>query len=404
MSVLTDGFKLASLLAERLEEAQHACDYLDRTRIAATHIDDLTDELYAKFTLQRLEIDVRDIAVLRTQDEMTGLMQPDGEVVAFPRIMQALRLPYTGDRQLWRSVPSHSHRGEVLNMVEVGGSDHLLLHFDATGKDQSQLTVEREALLRNLQQAVDWCNLDVDPWNTSLRVQIKRRLESRLQRIEQARSLDESSDIPIYQAPVDDQIPIPIEPVALRPPPRDTPIASNPAMGQEIYDDVVQTIEQMTRAMERTPTAAKLGEEEIRDLILFVLNANYRGAVAGEVFNGEGKTDILLRWDGANAFIGECKFWTGPSDFSAAVDQMLGYVTWRDTKAALIIFIRDRKPDDVMKKAHSAIRAHTAYNTGSPSAASDLRANYVLRSKHDDERLISVALIGVVIQPAKAKP
>ncbi|MFF1946950.1 hypothetical protein ACFVWF_32955 [Rhodococcus qingshengii] len=402
MSVLTDGFKLAPLLAERLEEAQRACDYLDRTRIAATHIDDLTDELYAKFTLQRLEIDVDEIRLLRTQDEMTGLMQPDGEVVAFPQIMQALRLPYTGDRQLWRSVPSRSHRGDALNMVEVGGPDYLLLHFDASGKDQPQLTAEREALVRNLQQAVDWCNLDVDPWNTSLRVQIKRRLESRLQRIEQARSLDQSSDIPIYRAPIEEQIPIPVERVTLRPTPSGTPIASDPVMAQEIYDDVVQTIEQMTRAMERTPTAAKLKEEEIRDLILFVLNANYRGAAAGEVFNGVGRNDILLRWDDANAFIGECKFWTGPSDFRAAIDQLLSYVTWRDTKAALIVFIRNGKPDDVMKKAHAEMCAHASYKSGAPETTSDLRANYVLCSKLDDERLISVALIGVVIQPAKS--
>lgn len=43
----------------------------------------------------------------------------------------------------------------------------------------------------------------------------------------------------------------------------------------------------MTRAMERTPTAAKLREEELRNLILIVLNANYEGAARGEVFNGQ---------------------------------------------------------------------------------------------------------------------
>lgn len=65
----------------------------------------------------------------------------------------------------------------------------------------------------------------------------------------------------------------------------------------DVYQDIVHTIEQMTRAMERTPTDARSGEEEIRDLILFVLNANYEGNVRGEVFNKNGKTDLLLTWE-----------------------------------------------------------------------------------------------------------
>ena len=37
------------------------------------------------------------------------------------------------------------------------------------------------------------------------------------------------------------------------------------------------------------------------------LNAQFEGKAAGEVFNGQGKTDILIREGGRNAFIAECK-------------------------------------------------------------------------------------------------
>ena len=104
--------------------------------------------------------------------------------------------------------------------------------------------------------------------------------------------------------------------------------------------DVLHTIAQMGMAMERTPTAAKFKEEELRNLVLIVLNANFEGAARGEVFNGEGKTDILLPWEGENAFIGECKVWNGPRKFRASVDQLHRYATWRDTKAALVVFIK----------------------------------------------------------------
>jgi len=41
--------------------------------------------------------------------------------------------------------------------------------------------------------------------------------------------------------------------------------------------------------MERTPTAAKLGEEELRNLILIVLNANYEGNVRGKCSTAQGR-------------------------------------------------------------------------------------------------------------------
>ena len=159
----------------------------------------------------------------------------------------------------------------------------------------------------------------------------------------------------------------------------------------------------MTRAMELTPTAAKLDEEEIRNLILFVLNANYRGAASGEVFNGAGKTDILLKWDGGNAFIGECKFWRGRVSFVSAINQLHRYVTWRDTKAALIVFIRSGSTTQIMTKARKELRDHPTFMNERPGNG-ETRSDFTLRSATDPDRMISVALVGVVIPPrAKAK-
>ena len=55
-----------------------------------------------------------------------------------------------------------------------------------------------------------------------------------------------------------------------------------------------------------------------RDMLLFILNAQWGGAVTAETFFKEGKTDILLRWEEANAFIGECEMWKGPVEFAKA--------------------------------------------------------------------------------------
>lgn len=413
MSVLTEGRSLETYLRERLQTAIADADRTPPGTVDRQNLDAITDNLCAFHGVQRLDLQVDAMSRLQLETINAGYLQPKGEVTTEPTLIAPFRLPYTGTQELWNTTPTGTLQvlgnAHPLGGVEVGGPDHLQIRIRASDLSPEDLKNERAQVLSNLKTKVDWVNQQVDKFNETLRERVGEHLLRHVTLAEFGHKLDAAADLPLWQADAEEQVPIPLKRQALRPTSTvtdDPTSAQNPesVMAQSIYDDVVQTIEQMTRAMERTPTASKLGEEEIRDLILFVLNANYRGAVAGEVFNGEGKTDILLRWDDANAFIGECKFWKGPSAFRAAIDQMLGYVTWRDTKAALIIFIRDGKPDDVMKKAHDAIRSHHSYKSGTPSAESDLRANYVLRSKHDDERLISVALIGVFIQPAKAKP
>jgi hypothetical protein len=64
--------------------------------------------------------------------------------------------------------------------------------------------------------------------------------------------------------------------------------------------------------------------------------------VPTNVRSAQGKTDILIRIDGKNIFIAECKFWTGPKGFTETIDQLLGYLSWRDTKAAIVMFNRKK--------------------------------------------------------------
>jgi hypothetical protein len=325
--------------------------------------------------------------------------------------MAKYRLPYSGSPELWTKVPNGEltvwgRTGDPLAPVEVGGPDHLVISILATDQEQWQLKNERTAIINHLTTKVGWVNQQVDEWNERIRTRVRQHLLQQVELSEQAEALDLASDIPIYRAPIEEQVPIPVERKSIRPAQTGTPgaarsVDTDPALAQGIYNDVVQTIEQMTRAMELMPTTAlKLDEEEIRNLILFVLNANYRGAVAGEVFNGEGKTDILLRWDGANAFIGECKFWKGPQAFRDAIEQMLGYVTWRDTKAAMIVFMRGGKPTEIMESAKKELREHEAFESELPDGTST-RGDFVLHAKGDPEQKISIALIGVVIRRTK---
>lgn len=85
------------------------------------------------------------------------------------------------------------------------------------------------------------------------------------------------------------------------------------------------------------------GEEDLRDHIIMTLDPNFEyGSVTGETFNKTGKTDIQLRHDSSVVFIAECKFWTGEKGFLRTIDQLLNYLTWRDTKTSVIMFVRQK--------------------------------------------------------------
>ena len=59
-------------------------------------------------------------------------------------------------------------------------------------------------------------------------------------------------------------------------------------------------------------------------------------------FNFQGKTDILIRFEERDILVAECKFWKAKA-FLETIDQLLSYLSWRDTKAALIIFNRNAR-------------------------------------------------------------
>ena len=75
----------------------------------------------------------------------------------------------------------------------------------------------------------------------------------------------------------------------------------------------------MVQVMELSPHAfLDMGEEDLRYHFLVQLNGAFKGQATGETFNFQGKTDILIRVDGRNVFIAECKFWDGPQSIRAS--------------------------------------------------------------------------------------
>lgn len=73
--------------------------------------------------------------------------------------------------------------------------------------------------------------------------------------------------------------------------------------------------------------------------------------------------------------------------------QLLTYLTWRDTKAALILFIRSGQPTEVISKAVKEIEDHPNYKRTVPASQDGDRYDFVLHANGDPNREIRPAFL-----------
>ncbi len=139
-----------------------------------------------------------------------------------------------------------------------------------------------------------------------------------------------------------------------------------PTMSDDMYDDVLKIIYSIGQSMERKPSLyVGKDEEALRDQFLLFLETRYEGVSAtGETFNKHGKTDILLKHqeDGSNLFIAELKVWHGQSQFLEAISQLFDrYLTWRDSKVAVMMFVPNKEFTKTIEAVKSSIKEHPYY-------------------------------------------
>jgi hypothetical protein len=141
-----------------------------------------------------------------------------------------------------------------------------------------------------------------------------------------------------------------------------------------------------------------MSEEGRRDAMLGALATHYRGQAFAEAFNRRGKTDILLREDNHNLFISECKIWKGSKAFSEALDQLLGYATWHDTRLSLIVFVEQRDLSRVIAGTRKALDQHEAFG-GWRAGGSETELRCELKFPGDDAQRLQLAVLFVHLVP-----
>lgn len=166
-----------------------------------------------------------------------------------------------------------------------------------------------------------------------------------------------------------------------------------PTLTIEIYNQILKLINDIGKNFERLPsTYNNKGEEDLRDHIIMTLDPNFEyGSATGETFNKNGKTDIQLRYDSSVIFIAECKFWSGERGYLKTISQLLNYLTWRDTKASLIIFVKRKELSTILIKVKDVTSSHKNY-LSFVSKSDENWFNYKFHLNGDKNREVMLAI------------
>jgi hypothetical protein len=381
-------------------------DKFDANRILNSSIEDLCAYIEAKYQLETPTI-MRDEAVVDQHEGQIEIRDSYRRNDRYAPTMVVgtvveLTVPFTGDAQMFRVRPS------TYNLSPPSGAiqrTNLLLRVEG-------VQLSPEAVKRELDKQLD----DVDQWlarlrsderqfNDSLRQRARQHIERRREKLLADRNLVANLGFPMrkrpdatmtYTAP---NVQRKIQPTL--PPASTTAYKPEPALSEGEYRNILDIIASMALVMERSPKAFKtMGEEDLRPHFLVQLNGQYEGQATGETFNFQGKTDILIREQDRNIFIAECKFWRGEKALAETIAQILSYLSWRDTKAAIIVFNRNKDFSDVLTKMQAAIRAHPNWKNG-PKLEGETRFRYVFGQKTDPTREVALTVLAFDVPKAE---
>ncbi len=349
------GHDLSDVLRANLEGAKTDLDQIPETQFIQSSDSDIVEHVYSKREVIPLELyeDQKEMEIQETQVDVRHDFNRAIFDKSRPCMIAGLRItvivPFSGDANLWRYRPSaftlNPPRGQVRvsRDINIGHLEIVLERPSDSLGDGGEIKREVESTLRSVQNYLSNIRGEVDAHNKQLREHIQEYTANRRTRLGRHTEVVKVLNIPLRKrADVPDLAALPIKRKLVKPLPLALEKSAEWGIREEDYAHILNVIRHEGRSFEATPgTFVKHDEEELRDIILAHLNGHYEGDASGETFRRTGKTDIRIEFENRSAFVGECKVWRGPKQLIEAIDQLLGYMTWRDCKAALIVFNRD---------------------------------------------------------------
>jgi len=364
--ILFCTYDLSAMLQNAALQLRQEVETLEANRLLNTAPEDLKNYLAQKYRVEPISLlrdqwcaDYQEAQVDVRYDQSRWITDTSRPVM-IPGERVDVRVPFEGEAELFYAQPNASSSSPPRALVE---KNELVLRYDSPSDAPRDVRPLVDRTLAEIDQYLGWQRAMIEGHNTGLATTAEQAIHQRRERLLAQSQRAASLGIPIRRredAPKTFAIPTMRKKAAPALPPASTaPFAPEPAWAVEQYEQALKIMQDMTLVMERSPAAFKtLDEEAVRQHFLIQLNGQFEGKATGETFNMSGKTDILLREGERNVFIAECKFWKGPKAFGGAIDQLLGYATWRDSKTVILVFNRGTETSTVLAGIDTVVKAH----------------------------------------------
>ncbi len=275
------------------------------------------------------------------------------------------------------------------------------IHIEVTSSKTKQRDIEMDvrAFLKEFKRTAQKLAQDLEKHNAKMRRSARDFFLARKRRLLKQYGILQSIGYPMKKRQdVPETFAIPTDQVRkqiqiIKPMVLEEKYVPEPELHEAIYHDILKTMYDLGKMIERKPTVyLDKHEQALRDLFLIYLEPRYDGAATGETFNGKGKTDLLIRYQNSNVFVAECKVWHGTKNYLDGITQLLNNVVWRDSKAAIILFVKSEPLTYVCEKVKEITRLHSNY-LGSVSEEKETWFNYRFHIHGDRNREVKLAVL-----------
>lgn len=398
--VLFVKYDLRAVLEAHEREMLSKIDAIGQDDLLGIDVEQLCDYYEAEYRVEVPRLDESAVTVDQRETQIDVSQDPGrvlrdrGRPFYVTGTEVTFFVPFEGDANLFHCAASTR---SSLPPRAIVGSNELLIVTRRPNLDAGGARAEFDRQLSGIREHLGWITKDVEAFNADLRAKAKGRIEARREKAIRDKGAVSELGFPLRrreEAPRTYVVPaVRKKPSFPTPSPGRPAAAPEPELAMAQYEEILSIIENMVAVIERSPHAfIAMSEEDLRQHFLVQLNGQYEGQATGETFNYEGKTDILIRHQGKNLFIAECKFWNGPASLIKAIDQLLGYVSWRDTKTAIILFNRTKNLSSVLQQIPDVVRKHSNFIREEPSH-SETRFRFALHHRDDPDRQIVLTVL-----------
>ena len=359
---------------------------------------DYTAHLVSEFKLDPLELHFDDTFATTREESIPSERFPrfnfhviPGE--SYPKQVFTYHIPYSGTEDLLRYTPNPRIMNTHPVRLDEGSVRFDIIDFYG---DSSRVKSDADQIMNRIRQQFENVKTNVVAYNEEVAGWVQKVTVERKAQLKQQLDVAQDLGFPIRKT---EHVPETFRATGVRRkvmPKLSAPSASaspEPTLGADVYSAILKVINDTGKVFERLPsTYSEKDEEALRDHLILQLEPQFEGSTTGETFNKTGKTDILIRHEKSNVFVAECKWWDGPKKHTDTIDQLLGYLTWRDSKTAIVVFVDRKDFSNVLKQIDETTQAHPCF-VRFMGSQDETWLNYQFHFPGDPDRMVKVGVL-----------